>query len=566
MFNHAKTTIRNNPVLFFIVLCFLKPKKVFIIYLFPLVDYFLFKKSISISNFDLKYESIHSDMDEHLLLVFGKGMGVQWIQLWSMLGIGLTKKHYKISVLTSKKSWLEKLYSNFFNFNIYYLEDIQSLFDDSIAAKVAEQLASLDSFEQIKNFNYGGVPYGKMSLSTFARIRAQGIIDLRDASELAEVKQTIIHHYKLHRCFDKLFENEKISCLFFTEIFMEEYGPCYYTALLKKKNIIRFSGTVRDDCVVLTRMTKENDRTHFSSFSDKSWERILGEEFNEDIERRLKNNFDDRYSDKWELSKRNQFKATISDKEKAREHLKLEANNKVAVIYSHILYDTLFFNGEDLFPSYSAWLIETVKAACENPNVKWFIKIHPSNLWRGEVTYYHKGKYEEVRLIEEHIGALPEHVNLIYPDTLISPMGWMALADYCVTVRGTSGIELGALNKIVVTAGTGRYEHIGFTKNSKNCSEYIEKIKNIEKLQPNSKKAFKLAKTFAYSTFCLKPVNIGFLKERPKFGKSQIFDSSDLVYLVNPNFHSPNELIKFNKIVEWVCNSREIDLLNDWGS
>ena len=52
---------------------------------------------------------------------------------------------------------------------------------------------------------------------------------------------------------------------------MAEYGGYYYDALKLKLNIIRFCGTVRDNAAVITRMTSESDRTHFSSFSKKSW-------------------------------------------------------------------------------------------------------------------------------------------------------------------------------------------------------------------------------------------------------------------------------------------------------
>ena len=54
---------------------------------------------------------------------------------------------------------------------------------------------------------------------------------------------------------------------------MDEYGGYYYSALKLKLNIIRFNGTVRDNAAVITRMTRESDRTHFLH-SQKSWARI----------------------------------------------------------------------------------------------------------------------------------------------------------------------------------------------------------------------------------------------------------------------------------------------------
>ena len=50
---------------------------------------------------------------------------------------------------------------------------------------------------------------------------------------------------------------------------MGEYGAFYYAALNKKLNILRFASTVRDNAIVVSRMTSVSDRKHFSSFSEK---------------------------------------------------------------------------------------------------------------------------------------------------------------------------------------------------------------------------------------------------------------------------------------------------------
>src|SRR5205814_1241843 len=154
------------------------------------------------------------------------------------------------------------------------------------------------------------------------------------------------------------------------------------------------------------------DRTHFASISKKSWSRILAYPDSPVLETDLNQNFLDRYGERWSLSKRNQLKTRIISPGEARTLLGVPENRKIAVIFSHILYDTLFFNGEDLFQSYAQWLVETVKTACGNPKVQWFIKVHPSTLWRGELEYFHGGKCEEIRLIEQYVDELPSHVQI----------------------------------------------------------------------------------------------------------------------------------------------------------
>jgi hypothetical protein len=314
------------------------------------------------------------------------------------------------------------------------------------------KINQLNTFDNIKKFEHKGAPIGKMALSTYSRICATGIMDVDDVKSLEQVKWWMQYLCKTMTVATRLYESHKISLLLFTELFMDYYGGFYYSALKDSLNINRFSGTVRDEAVVVTHQTRMNDRTHFSSISNESWNEIASYSLNKITEKDLKQNFLDRYGDRWALSRRNQENTKIVPVEQAKKELDISSEKKVAIIYSHILYDTLFFNGEYLFKNYAEWLVQSIKAACENPSVDWFIKIHPSNLWRGELEYYHGGIYEEIRLIDEHIGELPENVKLIYPDTPYSPYTWLQVADYGITVTGTSGIELGALGKAVVTS------------------------------------------------------------------------------------------------------------------
>ncbi len=105
-----------------------------------------------------------------------------------------------------------------------------------------------------------------------------------------------------------------------------------------------------------------------------------------------------------------------------------------------------------------------MRAACANPTMRRFIKVHPSNLWRGELEYFHGGACVEVRLSDQQVGALPAHATLVHPDTPFSPLPWLELSDIGITVRGSSGIELAVVGKTVITAGSGRYEDAGISR------------------------------------------------------------------------------------------------------
>jgi hypothetical protein len=544
------------------VLLVLRPHRFMLEYVHAFRDYLRFKDSLK--PFRKLLAEVNGSLGEigkvNLLIVAGQAMNVQWLQIWTVMGAWFGVHQCRVYAITSRQKPIQNLYLRLFNFDLIYLDDLK-IDNVAIPAEVAAEIDGLKTFREFKEYEYKGIPMGKMALSTFSRQRATGIMDLSNPEAEATVRFWLKQLYRSLVASQDLYVQKNISMLFFTEVFMEEYGALYYAALKNKLNIVRFAGTVRDDAVVVQHLTDESDRTHFSSISRKSWQQILDYSDTPIMDEELEQNFADRYGDRWALSKRNQSNTKIISVSETRRILEIPEYKKVAVIYSHILYDTLFFNGEDLFENYADWLIQTVKAACTNTNVLWFIKVHPSNLWRGELEYYHGGKYEEVRLIEQYIGKLPEHVRFAYPDTPISPYTWMQVADFGVTVRGTSGIELGALGKTVITAGSGRYEDIGFTMNSETIEEYLDVLSKLPDVpQPNAKQKW-LARRFAYATFCMKPFSMDFIKPVVRSGKNKISSSDDLVYLANFGETTPKSLERF---VEWSVDRNNIDFLKDW--
>lgn len=560
-----KDLVRRVWPLRMLALLALRPKRFLDDFVYSLIDYWRFRRSVlGFRTFLHQIPKANpGTLRPGLLVVVGSAMNIQWCQLWSILGAVYQQKQYAIFVLTSKNQPIQNLYFNLFGFRSLYLEDLL-IRTVPVPDPVIAEFNRIETFQEFKNTVIDDIPIGKMALSTYSRLRATGIMDIDDLEAKQEVRSCLIYLYQTLVVAERLYKQYNIEMLFFTEVFMEEYGSMYYAALKCELNIVRFAGTVRDDAIVVQHLNRESDRTHFSSISKESWLRILKYTDASIIERELHQNFLDRYGDRWALSKRNQPNTRIMSADEARTFLGVREGRQIAVIYSHILYDTLFFNGDDLFPNYADWLVETVKAACLNPNVQWFIKVHPSNLWRGELEYFHGGKYEEVRLIEQYVGDLPGHVQFAYPDTPLSPYTWLQVADYGVTVRGTSGIELGVLGKAVITAGSGRYEEAGFTTNSGTTAEYLALLANIHSIPMPTKEQTHLAKLFAYATFCMKPITLDFLRPVPRAGKSTIFSSDDLVYLGNfPR--QPTELpASISRFVQWSFDRDSIDFLNEW--
>lgn len=561
----VKDFVRHLWLLRLVVFLVLRPRRFLNDFIYSFVDYRRFRRSVKdFRRFLARSLDVPTGREQPgLMIVAGKAMNAQWCQLWTVLG-GVYRRHgYRVFVLTSKSEPIQNLYFRLFRILPIYIEDLRirsTVVQESFSADVAK----LDTFQRFKAFSVDSVPFGQIAISTYSRLRATGVVDVSDPGVQKEVRAWLIYLYQTIETAKRLYETKNIQMLFFTEVFMEEYGAFYYGALNHKLNVIRFAGTVRDNAVIVQHLTHESDRTHHASVTPQSWARICQYPDSPAVDRELQQNFLDRYGDRWALSKRNQPNTRIMSPSEARNLLGVPPDRKIAVIFSHILYDTLFFFGEDLFPCYADWFVESVKAACSNPNVRWFVKVHPSNLWRGELDHFFGGKYEEVRLIEKYIGKLPDHVQLVYPDTPINPYTWFQVADFGITVRGTSGIELAALGKTVITAGSGRYEKIGFTVNPKGADEFLSLLGQLPDIPELTAEQRKLGARFAYATFCMKPFTLDFLRPVTRAGKSSIFSSDDLVYLGN----IPSELqelpVSIRRFVQWSFDRDSIDLLNEW--
>lgn len=463
-----------------------------------------------------------------LLFVAGRGMNITWAQMWTYLGVSGRAAGYTPAVILLRKQWLHKLYFKLVGARIYILEDCLNSSSSSFPISQLDNCHSVDDWKKIKHKN---MPVGAMVISTYCRHNATGFIDPTLPDFLPFAKEWVKNICRAYDAAEGLYKKNDVKAAMFSETFIEEYGGFYYAALAAGLDVIKTSGTVRDNAIVVQRRRAENERLHHAALTNSAWEYITKLGNDAEIQQEVSKNFADRYSNKWLRSKRNHADTKIFTREEGRKQLGISQDRKVVVLFSHILYDALFHYGDELYQDYATWLVETIKIVKENPNIDWYIKLHPSNLWRGEFQSLLKGKYEEERIIEEYVGELPAHIKLIYADTNISPYGWYQIADYGISVRGTAGLEMPCLGKPVVTAGTGRYEGKGFTIDPTTPDDYRKILLSLHEVPPLSDKQIALANRYAYGLFNLKPFELSGLKPTMRFGVTQVKESDDLIYI-----------------------------------
>jgi hypothetical protein len=262
----------------------------------------------------------------------------------------------------------------------------------------------------------------------------------------------------------------------------------------------------RSSALMMKRYRLDNRDLHHGSISDATWDWLQDMPWTAAHRDELTREFRDNYAaGDWYSRGATARNKSILPAAALRSRLQLDPAKKTAVIFPHVVWDATLFWGTDLFANYEDWLVETVRAATLNDRVNWIIKIHPVHEQKKALKGYHE-QPAELTAIANRVGPLPDHVEVIPADTDINTYSLFAIMDYCLTVRGTIGIEAASFGLRVLTAGTGRYDHRGFTTASETREEYLARLASIDALPPLTAAERELAERFAYGAFLLRPL------------------------------------------------------------
>jgi len=273
-------------------------------------------------------------------------------------------------------------------------------------------------------------------------------------------------------------------------------------------NAISWDAAHKSNAVMLKRYVPGNIEYGRSSISQESWQILLKMLWTDRHREQLQQELYDTYaSGDWYSDFGTQFNKRFLDATAIIRELGLDSTKKTAFIFPHLFWDASLKGGIDLFRDYEEWLVKTVMAACGNDRVNWVIKIHPAHIGKAIQDGFH-GEPAEVVSLRQHIGELPPHVFFIPADSPISTFSLFAVMDYCLTVRGTVGIEAARLGIPVLTGGTGRFSHKGFTIDSKSCEQYLESLAHIQEIPRISAAQQELAERYAYGLFVLRPLSM----------------------------------------------------------
>jgi hypothetical protein len=385
-----------------------------------------------------------------------------------------------------------------------------------ISARVRETarraIAGMTEESELHAFTYEGVPCGKITLSSIMRSHRRGSFDLTDADTREMLAGALARSIAAVEAGRVMLAKHRPAAVILSDRGYTPFGEVFYLGIADDIPVFTWNVAHRYGLIVMKRFGRHNTHVHHHSLSPASWEKISQlpwrDEFRAASERELVDSYT---SGEWYGEVGTQFHTKSVEKRALCERLGLDPTKRTAVVFPHIFWDGTFFWGEDLFDDYEQWYCEVLKVARRNTHLNWVIKVHPANIVKN-VRDKQTAEHSEVTALRRVLGETPDHIHLIEAASDISTLSLFSVMDYCLTVRGTIGIEAAYRGIPVLTAGTGRYDRLGFTLDFDDRESYLACLEKLETVPSLTPEQCDLARKYAFGTFSLRPTPLASVK------------------------------------------------------
>lgn len=350
-----------------------------------------------------------------------------------------------------------------------------------------------------------GVRVGRNSLSTVVRTLRASHVDFSDPDHRARIEAALANSLIVSRRYGRLLDDVRPQRALFNERGYTPAGELFDACLVRGINTVQWLGAPQSDHQLYKRYRLATRGQHPLALSDTTWARLSAAPWPQAQDRKLMAQLASHYeSGAWFNRQQLHEGKSMMTPAQVRGHLGVEDDRKIAVIFSHILYDATFFYGDSLYPDYASWLVETVRGAIANLQIHWVVKVHPVNVWRARMDNAPLEQLE-ARILRQAFGVLPKNVSIMPADTPVNTHALFQTIDYGLTVRGTVGMELPCYGIPTITAGTGRYSGRGFTFDPASPSDYQALLERLHTVPRLDAQTVALARRYAYGTFFLRP-------------------------------------------------------------
>lgn len=465
----------------------------------------------------LRHPLYGSEGAEKSVLIMGMGR-VRFIAQEAAVRKSFELAGYRCQVIVPQDGMLLEAYRRLGSDELVFWDHYQAaLPNDGL-----HMLKECKTVHDVINQRVNGIRCGKYAVSTLMRTTRSGSFNLKNPALRKKLAHALNRSLQCAHTARILVEKFEPDALVLTDRGYSPSGELFDVCIEKNIPVFTWNAAHRNDSLMAKRYSSGNRDAHPSSLSEDTWGRIKAMPWSAEKSARALSEIERCYaSGEWYGEVGTQFHKKAMDKEALVRQLELDPGRRIVAIFPHIFWDATFFWGIDLFENYEHWFVETVKSACKNTAVNWIIKVHPANI----VKNHRDGvcaEHSELTSIRQTIGELPPHVKLLHAETEISTLSILKAIDACVTVRGTIGIEAACFGVPVLTAGTGRFDKMGFTLDSSSPEEFLGRLANVQNIARLTPEETELALKYAWGVLIGRPVALQIFHMR--YRKTQTAD------------------------------------------
>ncbi len=389
---------------------------------------------------------------------------------------------------------------------------MQGFFPPPNHVEAARLMTQARTFDDLIKLEYRGIRVGKYVASTLMRKWRQGSIPLDNRQVGRVILERLADSVSFADGALAMIDRFKPSATVFVDRGYSPAGELIDASINAGIPAYSWCAAHRNNAFMLKKYNRDTRDVHPSSLSPESWHQLQQMPWTPQRAEEVRQELSWCYSSgEWYSEVGTQVNKQNLENQTLRQKIGIDSNKPVATIFSHIFWDATFFWGIDLFRDYEDWFVQTVQAACRNDRLHWLVKVHPANVVKDHRDGV-KSVPSEVKALQEKVGKLPPHVTVLPADWNISTYSLFQIMDYCLTVRGTVGIEAALLGKRVLTAGTGRYDRLGFTHDFSSAREYLEALTRLHEIPLPDAREIELAQRYAYGVFLGRPLPLSSIR------------------------------------------------------
>jgi hypothetical protein len=405
-----------------------------------------------------------------------------------------------IVLLISRSASIEAAYRAMGVERFAVLED----FADSGAS--LEPIRDGATIEDVTRIAHGAIRIGKHATSTFMRWSRQGGFDASNPALRAALNARLAESMSVARAVERILADTRAKVAVLNDRDYTPYGEVFDALIGSGGMCYTWNAAHRNGLLMLKRYDAANHEEHPYGLSEASWDTVRRMPWTPAHWDRLRSEISECYRrGEWYGVMGTQVDKSFVGRQQLIETLGLDPAKKTAVIFPPMFWDAPFTWGRNLYTTYADWFAAVLRAAAANRALNWVVKVHPGNVVKERRDGV-SGEHLEVAAMGQIGGADAAHIRVIPADSQISTYSLFELMNYCLTVRGTVGMEAAAFGVVVVTAGTGRYDRHGFTLDPADPAAFTATLAQLHETPAPAETAVELARRYAYGVLFLRPL------------------------------------------------------------